>query len=79
MLIFDGFPSSNDAEAFVKAVSERFKLEATVFDGQDESDEVDPFPFVLSPPIVLVERPWNETEDVLSVFVRQFGGNFAGT
>jgi hypothetical protein len=57
MLIFNRFQCLNDAERFAVAVKETFNLGATVYDSQDRSNSVDPFPFELTPPIVLVERP----------------------
>jgi hypothetical protein len=42
---------------------------------------VDPFPFYLSPPIVLVERLeiGDELEDEIENLVQEFGGTLAGT
>jgi len=78
--IFDSFANTERAEGFVAAVKDKYDLEAEVFDTQQESDAVDPFPFVLTPPIVLVERlGGNKQEENLKRLVREYGGDFAGT
>jgi hypothetical protein len=81
MLIFDRFSTREMAEEFAKAVTEQYNRSATVYNSQEESDEVDPFPFQLSPPIVLVERLeiGDELEDEIEDLVQGFGGEFAGT
>ena len=72
MLIFDSFPSRSKADAFANAVDA-----SRVCASQMESDSYDPFPFLLRPPIVLVERGDNEEEVIRKV--EEFGGVFAGT
>jgi hypothetical protein len=42
-------------------------------------DRVDPFPYELTPPIVLVPRDELERETLLEQLVEAFGGRFAGT
>jgi hypothetical protein len=81
MLIFDGFSSKEKAEDYARAVTEKFKRSATVYDSQEQSNAVDPFPFELSPPIVLVERLeiGDELEDEIEDMVHGYGGEFAGT
>ena len=86
MLIFDSFPSRTDAEKFANHVKATFDLETRVFDNQNDSDKVDPFPFILYPPIVLVERPPernggidDKAEENLQKLVTSFKGDFAGT
>jgi hypothetical protein len=85
-LIFDQFPSRNQAEAFAKATTKNFGLNATVYDSQEESNRIDPFPFHLEPPIVLVDRPWlRDCEKSLAIeaavekTVGDYKGEFAGT
>jgi hypothetical protein len=51
MLIFDNFATRKQAEAFAAAHN------GQVFDSQEESNAVDPFPFELRAPIVLIDRP----------------------
>lgn len=89
MLIFDSFPNRTMAKEFVKHVKRTWRLKAKVFDNQDESDAVDSFPDELTPPIVLVQRPpvetqemvidTEETEERIERSVEEFGGKFAGT
>ena len=80
MLIFDSFASMERASEFARHVEATFGHEALVFDSQEESDEVDPFPFQLFPPIVLVERDGSYSdEEAIETSVLQFGGKFAGT
>lgn len=85
-MIFDGFPTRADAEAFASHVKEEFGREATVHDSQEESDEEDEFPFELTPPIVLVDRRYSSKgrlrsngEGRIERRVEKFNGRFAGT
>lgn len=91
MLIFDRFPSREQATAFARSVRES-GLQASVYDSQEISNRVDPFPFKLDPPIVLIERPplavdateqdfdaRSDREEKLRSLVSRFGGHFAGT
>lgn len=77
MLIFDGFKTRQDADAFTRHIGAAFSLAGDVYDDQDDSDRVDPFPNVLCPPIALVERCDDEVKAIASV--EEFGGHFAGT
>jgi hypothetical protein len=81
MLIFDGFPSRVKAEAYATCVTDKYKRSATVYDTQEQSDAVDPFPFRLVSPIVLVERHeiGDEQEQQIEEMVQNFDGRFAGT
>jgi len=93
MLIFDRFKSKKRATAFAEMVRRRHIIWAEVYDNQRETDEVDPFPFELTPPIVLVGRanqknrtyspplPWKPSigEDDIIKLVKKFHGRFAGT
>ena len=80
MLIFDSFATIKRAREFAQHVETTFKLEARVFDSREESDKVDPFPFALFPPIVLVDRDDTDgVEEAIEASVVQFGGKFAGT
>lgn len=80
MLIFDRFPNRVKAEAFAAQISKMFGHDASVYDSQEESNAVDPFPFVLTPPIVLVERKHdNQNETEIVEMVKTFSGKFAGT
>ena len=84
MIIFHQFPSTETAEAFVIAVREQFALEGSVHATQDEANIIDPFPFQLIPPIVLIERAddiddENDLEREVEAAVAAFGGEFAGT
>jgi hypothetical protein len=79
MQIFDRFPDRQAAERFAAAVRKTYGLTADVYDDQDRSDEVDPFPFELTPPIVLAERTYDKQENALDQLAAQFGGEGAGT
>lgn len=79
MLIFDSFPERLAASAFAEAVQVRTGLAATVYDSQEQSNNVDPFLFKLVPPIVLVERSNSEQEQTVARVVAAFGGKLAGT
>lgn len=79
-LIFDRFATMEDADEFAAYVVDRYGLAAIVSTKQD--DELEPFPFVLDPPVVYVKRrdPWDQVEErALGASVRAFGGTFAGT
>lgn len=77
MLIFDSFPSKAQAKKFASSVANSFQLASSVHNSQESSDEEDPFPSELSPPIVLVERG-NKDKEIIEL-VSEFGGSFAGT
>ena len=79
MLIFDGFPTPEQAHQFAEDVTHRFRLEATVYDNADDAFAADPFPFELTAPVVHVERTEDDREFDVQAFVAEFGGHFAGT
>jgi hypothetical protein len=82
MLIFDGFPSRALADAYAAWVIAKYERQACVYDSQEDSDAVDPFPFRLNPPIVLVDRLESDTvahQARIEKSVKKFGGQFAGT
>jgi hypothetical protein len=87
-LIFHKFESFELAEAFAADVRREFRREAEVYKTQDESNKADPFPFVLEPPIVLVERAsdystgveeiWANEREVITL-AEKLDAEFAGT
>lgn len=80
MLIFDSFPSVKQAERFAASIKHDWKRNATVFMSQEESNRVDPFPYVLDPPIVLVERLDDLSgENPIIRQVKLYDGIWAGT
>lgn len=79
MLIFDSFPSVLKAETFADHVRMKHGLSANVYDSQEQSDDVDPFPFELVAPIVLIERTEDKKEKEVALLVIAFDGKFAGT
>lgn len=85
MLIFDSFKNEDDARRFAADVTAKHGLATTFCSSQEEADSHDPFPFQLTPPIVLVERPdldapdHEAKEDAVEKLVEDYGGNFAGT
>jgi hypothetical protein len=95
-LIFDSFKNNANAEEFARDVKQKFQRRADVHSTQIEMEGEgkpweeqadgklhDVFPWILTPPIVLVERlpGWTDASDEESVeaFVQQYGGEFAGT
>jgi hypothetical protein len=82
-LIFDRFPSRAAATMFVAHVQNKFGLAGQIFDDQESAMAHDPFPWVLDPPIVHIDRPdlddATEIEDTVAARVEFFGGTFAGT
>ena len=80
MLIFDRFPSLDNAQRFAASVNKTFGREALVFTSQEESDKHDMFPFTLEAPIVLVSRDDDSGKEARIVSsVKPFNGSFAGT
>lgn len=80
MLIFDHFPDRLKAVGFASHIRATTGRDARVYASQAESDAVDPYPFVLTPPIVLVSREDDLSgEDAIELAVYKFGGEFAGT
>jgi hypothetical protein len=80
MLIFDKFKDRSKADEFSAATNGK------VYDNQEASNAVDPFPFQLIPPIVLVETVLQadgnldlKAEDGIIRLVKTFKGTFAGT
>jgi hypothetical protein len=84
-MIFDGFPTRDKAEEFVKDIHAEFGLGGLVFDDMESAMEHDVFPFELNPTIVHIDRPdmdddnAREIEKRVEGRVTQFGGVFAGT
>lgn len=79
MLIFDNFANRQSAENFMKAVADEYGLTAEIFDNQEQSNAVDPFPFELEAPIVLVQRSHPSTEEEVIKLAKIHFGDFAGT
>jgi hypothetical protein len=79
MLIFDHFPTIANAQDFAHWVG-RKGLAASVHTSAADARQRDYFPFMLEPPIVLVERQKTyEEEEAIDKAARTFGGRFAGT
>ena len=58
MLIFDGFPDEHDARRFIAAARKlEPELDGRMYLDAAEAHAADPFPYVLQPPIVHLERP----------------------
>lgn len=76
MLIFHRFESVHVARNFMIRV---LPAASRLYMSQEESNKVDPFPYVLTPPIVLVERRypidmvWEDNITNMAI------DNFAGT
>lgn len=82
MLIFHRFKDLKQADDFAICVRDTFGRASRIFNSQEESDKFDPFPFELSPPIVLIERDGDdglELEPKIEKLVEEFNGSFAGT
>lgn len=81
MLIFDQFLTRDLAEKFAAFAGRKYGKRAIVCDSQGEADKHDLFPFVLQPPIVLVERDdiGGSIETAIENKAAYYGGRFAGT
>jgi len=79
-LIFDNFTSLANAAAFAGEAKTRFGRDAAIYTNADEAAEAGFFPFVLTAPVVLVDRDEDYAdEDTLRTLVKNFQGEFAGT
>lgn len=83
-MIFDGFASFDDAEAFADHVGAGFNRRVVVSTSRD--DRLEPFPWQLTPPVVYVARADRWEDDAEQVIEREiergakvYGGRFAGT
>lgn len=66
-LIFDTFPSFEDAERFARAVKAQYpELEAVVFADAALAQSHDPTPYEQVAPIVHVERPSSDDDDAIA-------------
>jgi hypothetical protein len=84
MLIFDCFPA-NKAQEFANYVKSNLGKNAIVCESEDEARQHDVFPFAVTPPIVMVERNFNEDDWItkerrlVETAIAVYGGEFAGT
>ena len=84
MLVVDGFASLSEAAKFANEMQLEYERQALIFESQEESFAHDLYPFSLTPPIVLVERVYDDDcedgweKEILDSVV-PFGGKFAGT
>lgn len=78
-LIYDRFPAFENAAKFARVVARDFALDVSVFTDADEARQVDPFPFELEPPVVLVSRSDEATERKVTNLVAAYHGHWAGT
>ena len=60
-IIFE-FKTMKAAIAFAEAVEQRFKLDSRVFDNVEDAYRSHLYPFVQTPPVVHVDRPWWEVD-----------------
>ena len=80
MLIYDRFPTLAKAKQFAVNCKQRLLRRAVVCRSQEESNKIDPFPFQLDAPIVLVSRLDDLSgERAVDALAAHFGGTFAGT
>jgi hypothetical protein len=83
MYIFDSFPDRLSADCFASDARccGPWHAQSMAFD--ERRDDVDPFPYQLTPPVVYVDRPADaedgELEKVLTQLAEGRGGRFAGT
>jgi hypothetical protein len=72
-LIFDGFRSHQDAQAFIHGVAVAWQLDAQLFNTAADAMAHDPFPWELAPPIVHVDRAEPEVERRIVELASKFG------
>jgi hypothetical protein len=82
-LIFHRFVNEMAATAFGVSMRSAWPdLEWSLCSSQEHSNAIDPFPWKLTPPIVLVDRPHDEdeeTERAIEALAVGHGAVFAGT
>jgi hypothetical protein len=94
-MIFDNFPTREQADNFAAEIKQRFFCRVDVFGSQEDMETPAPaafggnrdskllwdvFPFQLTAPIVLVDRDGDYTQELqIEKAVVLFGGTFAGT
>lgn len=76
MLIFDRFENMEKAEEFAAYVTS-IGFYAMAY--PDRRDDIDPFPFELTGPVVYTDRDEGSIEDKIIATVAEYGGAFAGT
>lgn len=81
--IFDSFPTAQAAGTFAATIVAIYpSRSATVCASQDVSDMIDPFPYRVTPLIVLVSRDADDGPAIEGWMERQaveLGGHFVGT
>jgi len=80
VLIFDRFPTPVHAAAFIATIEQLLpELGSHLYDDVGDALAADPFPFVLTPPIVHVDR-FDDLgiEEEVERLVERFGAMFAG-
>jgi hypothetical protein len=80
LLVFDSFATIERAREFAQHVETTFGHKALVFDSAAEAQKEAWYLFPLVPPIVLVERDEDYSdEEAIEASVAPFGGTFEGT
>lgn len=77
MLIFDSFETLEKAEAFASFVRGGIGYGAKAY--SERRDDIDPFPFELTAPVVYVVRASEKIEAEMREVAKRYGGVFAGT
>ncbi len=81
-LIFHRFRDAAWALSFAESVHVTWGREWVICSAQDDANCIDPFPYELTPPIVLIERLHEgdeENEALMEAAVAGFYGEMAGT
>ena len=83
---FDNFTSYEKALKFAKAVRRQYQLDYAVLTNASWANDIDPVPFGMKPPVVLIARIVDdhnhilfEKEEGIISLVKKYGGQFAGT
>lgn len=86
-LIYHKFPDREQADLFARSVRAGYDIGSQVYDDPDKAADAAVFPFELTAPVVLVDRPdnWHTDPDYpareaqLEQLAQSLGGVFAGT
>ena len=78
-VIFHKFRDAAWALSFGESAQATWGVDWSLCSTQEHSDCIDPFPYALQPPIVVMDLPDGETEAALERAVMGFYGEMAGT
>ena len=82
MLIYDSFVDLESAKKCQVKLQKKFYCLSIITEDPEQARFLDPFPFELTPPILLVQRPIDDNPEIekqITDYIIKNGGQFAGT